>query len=164
MTFTFHFISSTITTHQEWEEMTHQVIQKALKHVNTSVQLRSYIDVLLKQVLESTQKQVYRTTEMFHKRISKTCYDKTVLQGIQKETTIKLNDVLNKISELKNEISEKVKYVNLCQTRLNNRSQRPGTELCRDRVEASLKKEHKMLEETFKNLNQLMIEVMNVKC
>lgn len=144
--------------------MTHQIIQKALKNLNCSVQLRSYIDVLLKQTMENIAKQVSRTTETFRKRISKTRYDKTVLEGIQKETTIKLNDVLNKIAELKNEITEKDKYVNLCQTRLSNRAQRPGPELCRDRVQETLMTELRTLEETLKNLNLVMAEVKYRLC
>lgn len=63
------------------------------------------------------------------------------------------------ITKLKKTISEKEGYMALAHTRLGNRAQRPGIELCRDLVETNLVNEVRELRENVAKLQQMMAEV-----
>lgn len=151
-------MSSTIT-HEEWERVTHGLVEKAAKEIANSKQLRSYFDVLMKQVVEDMSKQVYKVNEVFRKRITEYRHAKSVLEEIHKQSAQKVNDINRNIADLEKEMMEKEGYVRVCQMRLGSRAQRPMTELCNDKVEASLLKEYRTLRETVVNLSQMISEV-----
>ena len=154
---THHFCSN--TTIQEWQEYTSNAIQNTAKELNSAKPLRSYIDIILKQMVEDLTNQVSRTNEAFSKRISETRYAKTVLEGIHNTTALKANEMTRNITNIEKELAEKEGYLSLCQMRLANRAQRPGVELCQDRVQNTLVNELKALRETVGSLSQMLTEV-----
>lgn len=149
---------STIT-HDEWERLTHVLVERAAKEIANSKQLRSYFDILMKQVVEDMSKQVYKVNEVFRKRISEYRHAKSVLEEIHKQSAQKVNDITRNMAELEKEMLEKESHVRVCQMRLGSRAQRPITELCNDKVEATLLKEYRTLRETVVNLSQMISEV-----
>lgn len=147
------------TTTPEWIEYTKQGIQNTAKELNSAKPLRSYIDIILKQIVEDLSNQVVRTNEAFTKRISETRYAKTVLEGIHNQTALKVNNMSRNITNLEKELADKEGYLCLCQMRLANRAQRNGVELCQDSVQKSLIDELKTLRFTVGNLNQILTQV-----
>lgn len=134
-------------------------MQKTSKLIAESKQLRSFIDVLLNHATESVSKVVQRVNEAFRKRIADTRLAKESLEHLQKDTLQKLKDIATNIAELKTEIEAKEKYMKLCQNRLENRAQRPGPELCNDRVQQALAIELQTLQQTVAHLNHMIAEV-----
>lgn len=147
------------TTTQEWIEYTRENIQNTSKELNSAKPLRSYIDIILKQVVEDLSNQVGRTNEAFEKRITETRYAKTVLEDIHNQTARKVNDMCRNITNLEKELAEKEGYVSLCQSRLANRAQRPGIELCQDNVQKTLIDELTSLRATVGSLSQMLTQV-----
>lgn len=115
---------------------------------------------MLKQTIENVSKQVHRVNEEFQKRISDTRFAKATLENLQKDTLQKINDITTNITDLKTEIAAKEKYIALCRNRLANRAQRPGPELCKDRVQDCLIDELQTLQDTIQYLNQMISEVI----
>lgn len=68
------------------------------------------------------------------------------------------------ITKLKKAIAEKEGYMALAHTRLGNRAQRPGIELCRDLVETNLVNEVRELRENVARLQQMLAEVTTNFC
>lgn len=144
--------------------MTHALVQKTSKLIAESKQLRSFIDIMLNRAMESVSKQVLRVNEAFRKRITDTRLAKETLEILQKDTLQKLKDIAMNIIELQMEIAAKEKYIKLCQNRLENRAQRPGPELCNDRVQQALAVELLTLQQTVAHLNHMIAEVMFDLC
>lgn len=63
------------------------------------------------------------------------------------------------ITRLKTSLADKEKYMALAHTRLGNRAQRSGIELCRDHAESQLCEEIMMLREGVKEIQQMLVEV-----
>lgn len=75
------------------------------------------------------------------------------------KTVRQVNDMTRNITKLKKAIAEKEGYMALAHTRLGNRAQRPGIELCRDLVETNLVNEVRELRENVARLQQMLAEV-----
>lgn len=155
--YTFHSYSN--TTNEEWKNITATAIQNTAKELNSAMPLRSYVDIILKQIVEDLSNQVGRTNEAFTKRITETRYGKNVLEGIHNQTALKVNEMTRNITKIEKEIADKEGYLALVQMRLANRAQRPGVELCKDAVQDTLLRELETLRETVGNLNQMLMEV-----
>ncbi|XP_023021555.1 tektin C [Leptinotarsa decemlineata] len=125
-------------TLQEWEQFTNQNIEKAAKEINSARQLRSYVDILLKQVFEDLTAQFHSVNNAFRYRIEELKEAKTKMEIQHSEIVRQANEMTRTMTRLKKAISEKEGYMALAHTRLGNRAQRPGVELCKDLVEISL--------------------------
>lgn len=152
------FQTNSATTNEEWIECTRVGIQNTAKELNSAKQLRSYIDIILSQIVDDLTNQVGRTNESFVKRISETRYAKTVLEGIHNQTALKVNDVTRNITKLEKELAEKEGFLTLVQMRLANRAHRPGVELCQDSAHNALLDELRTLRETVGTLNQSLAQ------
>lgn len=153
-----NFVRSATTQH-EWEELTNRLLKDASNEIAASKQLRSFVDVTLNYAIEELSKQVDRTNEEFRKRIRDTQHAKAQLEQLQLHTQQKIADMLKNISDLQIELDAKEKYLALCHNRLENRTMRPGTELCRDRVQATLAIEMQTLRQTIHHLKHMIDEV-----
>jgi poly(3-hydroxybutyrate) depolymerase len=69
------------------------------------------------------------------------------------------NEMTRNITRLEKAIAEKEGFMALAHTRLGNRAQRPGIELCKDLVEISLVNEVAELRENVAQLQHMMAEV-----
>lgn len=127
--------------------------------MTSSKQLRSFADISLSRSLEEVTKQVNRTTEEFYKRIGDATYAKTSLEAQQNQTQLKINDIKKNLINLQTELEAKERFLVLCQNRLENRSLRPGTELCKDRVHGTLVNEMQTLQETIHHLKHMIRKV-----
>lgn len=143
----------------EWETLSEDLIRNASNEIASSLQLRSYTDITLNYSIEEIEKQIDCTSDEFCKRIDDTHYANTTLEGIQSQTQQKINDILKNITELRTELDAKEKYLILCKNRLENRTLRPGTELCKDRVQDSLFVEMQTLQQTIEHLKQMIDQV-----
>ncbi|CAH1155046.1 unnamed protein product [Phaedon cochleariae] len=123
---------------QEWEQYTRQNIEKSAKEINSARQLRSYVDVLLKQVIDDLQNQYHAVNNAFRRRIEELKEAKTKMEVQHSEIVRQANEMKRVTTRLDKSISEKEGYMALAHTRLGNRAQRPGIELCKDLVELSL--------------------------
>lgn len=139
-------------------------MQKSSNEVASSKQLRSFTDISLSRAIDDLSKQAHRTTEKFCKRIGDATYAKSALEAQQNQTQSKLNDIKKNIVNLQTEYEVKEKFLILCRNRLENRAMRPGTELCKDRVHATLVNEMQTLQETIRNLKQMInkVSLMNM--
>ena len=76
-------------TPEDWQDFSHQNIQKAEQERQSSVDLRSVIDGILQQTANDMRKQCNEVNVAFGKRIAET-----------KDTKSKLEDHLNKVISL----------------------------------------------------------------
>lgn len=67
-------------TVEEWEMFTVANIERASKEINSARQLRSYVDTLLKQVIEDLTNQFHAVNEAFRQRIEEVKGIKTKLE------------------------------------------------------------------------------------
>lgn len=148
-----------VTTQTEWEQLTHALLQKSSNEIASSKQLRSFADISLSRLMEDVSKQINRTTEEFLKRIGDATYAKSALETQQNQTQLKINDIKRNLVNLQTELESKEQFLVLCQNRLENRSLRPGTELCKDRVHGTLVNEMQTLQETIYNLKHMIRKV-----
>lgn len=151
-------MNSSTTTGPEWDVVTNQTIENTAKELNSAKNIRSFIDILLNQIVEDLNNQVDRTNEAFTKRISETRYTKNKLEGIHNETAKQIINIARTINRLEKELAEKEGYLALVQMRLANRAQRPGVELCKDAAQDQLMKELYILRETVGKLNQMLAQ------
>lgn len=157
--FLLFFFDCSVTTQNEWEHLTHTLLQKSSDEITSSKQLRSFTDISLSRTLEELAKQVNRTNEEFYKRIGDATYAKTALEEQQNQTQIKINDIKKNLINLQTELEAKERFLVLCRNRLENRALRPGTELCKDRVHETLVNELRTLQETIHHLQHMIKKV-----
>lgn len=148
-----------VTTQSQWEQLTHNLLQKSSNEITSSKQLRSFANISLSRTIEDLSKQVNRTTEEFYKRIGDAMYAKSALETQQNQIQMKISDIKKNLVNLHAELEAKEKFLVLCQHRLENRALRPGTELCKDRVHGTLVNEMHTLQETIRNLKQMIHKV-----
>lgn len=149
-------------TQSEWETLSEDLIRNASNEIASSLHLRSYTDITLNYCIEEIEKQIDCTSNVFSKRIDDTHSAKATLECIQSQTQQKINDILKNITELRTELDAKEKYLILCKNRLENRTLRPGTELCNDRVQNSLFVEMQTLQQTMAHLKQMIEQVRSL--
>lgn len=120
--------------------------------------MESYIDIILKQIVEDLTNQINRTNEAFNKRISETRYVKNRLEDIHNETFKQVMEMRKNLTRLEKELAEMEGYLALTQMRLANRCQRPGAELCKDNPQETLMTELLNIRKTVGSLNQMFAE------
>uniref|UniRef100_A0A1B6D5E5 Tektin n=1 Tax=Clastoptera arizonana TaxID=38151 RepID=A0A1B6D5E5_9HEMI len=147
-----------VITLQEWSDHTQNNIDQARKELVSGRPLRSYVDQILKQVIEDLWQQYYTVNEAFKRRIEEYKECKAKLENLHFETVRQANEMTRNITQLEKALEEKEGFVALAHTRLGNRAQRIGIELCRDEVQIKLENEVKDLEEVCSTLQQMISE------
>ncbi|PNF43147.1 Tektin-1 [Cryptotermes secundus] len=145
-------------TREEWEHFSKKFIERAAKDVNNTRPLRSYIDILLKQVTEDLLNQYRVTNESFSRRIRETRDAKIKLENEHHETMQQANDMLRNITRLEKAIAEKEGFMALAFTRLGQRAQRSAVERTRDEVETKLVAEVQELRDNVSVLQEMLSE------
>ncbi|XP_050304973.1 tektin-1 [Anthonomus grandis grandis] len=125
-------------TNEEWEEYTNNNIEKAAKEINSARQLRAYTDIIIKQAISDLWDQYNAVNSAFKRRIDEIKEAKTKMEVQHSEIVRQGNEITRTITELEKSLQEKEGFMALAHTRLGNRAQRPGVELCKDSVEIAL--------------------------
>ncbi|XP_055912711.1 tektin-1 [Eupeodes corollae] len=142
----------------EWEHKTYQNVQDNAKELNSATQLRAYVDILLKQVVEDMQNQTDRTNEAFDMRINEMRHVKKMLEQKHSDVVNHISDVNRNLVQLETELADREESLHLCLVRLSNRSQRPGLELTCDAVQNALNSEMRVLKENISRLKKKVAE------
>ncbi|XP_014489348.1 PREDICTED: tektin-1 [Dinoponera quadriceps] len=146
-------------TIDEWEQQTNNNVIEANKEVNSSKQLRSYIDTIIKQTIDGLNEQKDATNKAFTHRNEQTQEAKKKLELRHSEVLKQIAAMTDNIAQIKNSISDKEGYIALVKERLGSRCQRPEAEVTRDLTEANLVKELYVLRNIVANLQQMLCEV-----
>lgn len=83
-------------TAEEWEMTTNENFNNAAKEINSAVSIRSYVDILLKQIIEDLYNQYNLVNEAFRRRIEETKEAKTKLE-LQHYEVKTMNDYRNSL-------------------------------------------------------------------
>nr|CAI5860677.1 unnamed protein product [Callosobruchus analis] len=145
-------------TLQEWEKYTRRNIENGAKEINSARQLRSYVDTLLIQVIDDLRAQCHAVNNAFRRRIEELKGAKTKMEVQHAKVARQVNEIGRAITRLEKSISEKEGYMALAHTRLGNRAQRPGMELCKDNVGFALTNEVAELRSNLADLQLKMSE------
>lgn len=145
-------------TQEEWELFTKKSIEDAAKEINNTVHFRSYVDTILKQAVTDLISQYNLVQAAFHRRISETKQTKAKLEIQHAEIVRQINDMTLMIINLEKAICTKEGFMALNHTRLGNRAQRDGAELCRDLVETKLVDEARQIRNNTALLQQTLAE------
>ncbi|CAG9799360.1 unnamed protein product [Chironomus riparius] len=144
------------STMQEWTRETTKNIELCKQEIKCGMSLRSYVEILFKQVVEDISNQFNRTNESFRTRMEEIRYMKMKLEGLHCGTANQVNDLTRNITKLEKELAEKERYVALSQMRLGNRAQRVGIELCKDKAQDTLMRELMALKDTYTKLSHMI--------
>jgi len=131
-------IAANSVTPEEWESFSNKNVLKAESERNSSVTLRSMIDEILQETYDDQQKQCDNVNLSFAKRIEETEKAKTKLEDHLAKVEGEIGDMEFNIHSLREAIKDKEAPMQVSQTRLDTRTQRPNIELCRDRVQYKL--------------------------
>jgi len=131
-------IETNSVTPEEWESFSNKNFLKAERECNSSKTLRSMIDEILQEVYNDQQKQCVIVNIALNKRIEETEKAKTKLEDHHAKVLEEIREMEDNISSLQQSIAEKEAPLKVAQTRLDNRTERPNVELCRDRVQYRL--------------------------
>ncbi|KAL1132235.1 hypothetical protein AAG570_010192 [Ranatra chinensis] len=150
-------------TQEEWIAHSQQIIDDAQKELVSGRPIRAYVDVLLKQVIEDLWKQYDIVNEAFRRRIQEYKDLKEKLENHHFETVRQVNEAGMTIEKLQKAIAEKEGFMALAHTRLGNRCQRSGVELCRDEAETYLVDEVRQIKNVTSLLQQKLVETQAVQ-
>lgn len=145
-------------TQEEWEEFTKNNLEKAAKEINSARQLRAYTDILIRQAIDDLWDQYQAVNSALKRRIAETREAKTKMEIQHSEIVRQVNEMTRTITNLEKSLAEKEGFMALAHTRLGNRAQRPGIELCKDSVEIALVREVAELRKNCAELQHMLVE------
>lgn len=167
-------IAPNSVTPEEWETFSNKNVLKAESERNSAVTLRSMIDEILQETYDDQQKQCDNVNLSFSKRIEETEKAKNELEDHLAKVEVEISDMEDNINALNFAINEKEPPMQVSQTRLDTRTQRPNVELCRDPVQYKLVNEvgeisynisrlTEMLQESEASLKALVRQKLNLE-
>lgn len=125
-------ISPKSLTAEEWQQLSHELINKAESERQNAIKLRSFIDTILQQAHCDLVRQKERTDLAFEKRIRETKETKAKLEDHLNQVLSQIREMEENVDRLQKAICEKEPALRLAITRMGHREQRPNNELCRD--------------------------------
>ena len=117
-----------------------------------------YIDASLKTTCDDMKFQCKATNLALEDRVTETKRAKTLLENHLSKVNKEIGDQEKNISELTKAIEDKLSVMMVAQTRLNERSERPNVELCRDIVQYQLISEVNEITENVKRMKQRLTD------
>ncbi|WAR03518.1 TEKT1-like protein [Mya arenaria] len=123
---------------EDWQDFSHENIEKAERERQSSVALRSLVDGILQQTSNDMRKQCREVNISFEKRINETKDTKSKLEDHLNKVLAQMAEMEENIARLQKAIQDKEAPMKLAQTRLDTRTERPNVELCRDPVQYRL--------------------------
>jgi len=134
-------IDANSVTPDQWEDFSNENILAAEKQRQNSVNLRSLVDGILQSVANDMLKQKETVDIAMTKRIDETRQAKEKLEDHLSKVKKQITEMEDNIDRLCKAIGDKEAPLKLSHTRLDNRSDRPNVELCRDPVQYKLVEE-----------------------
>lgn len=142
------------TTPQQWEDFSRYNKERAEAEMDASKRLREAIHHTIHQTDNDLEAQKTATEYGFRKRIREFERALDELNWQKAQTEEEIAELEEDIRRLGDGIRAKINPMKLAQTRLENRTYRPGVELCRDNPQYGLTDEVKQLEATKKSLEE----------
>lgn len=126
------------STPESWAQNSHDNIVAAENERMASIQMRELIANILQDTSRDMREQADRVENAFSKRVEEMAGAKAKMENQLENTLDEIARQENNILELKKAIRDKEAPMKVAQTRLNDRSFRPGIELCRDPAHTQL--------------------------
>ncbi|KAK6638142.1 hypothetical protein RUM44_008570 [Polyplax serrata] len=143
---------------EEWARYSEEIIKSSEKKIQAARLFGAHVKLLLDEIIGDLTDEYCRVNEMFHRRITDVKEAKLKLEEQRHVITRQVDDMNQNISNLVKAIQEKEGFLALAQTRLEKRSNRPGIELVKDRVEHSLVNEILSIKDSVAELQKLHAE------
>ncbi|KAM6958863.1 tektin-2 [Aplochiton taeniatus] len=142
------------TTPQQWEQFSLHNVTRAREEIQMSLQLREDMSLTRAQLRNELEAQRQATEFAIRKRTHNLERAHKELNWQLQNTEDEIMDMERDIRMLDEDIRAKTAPLKLAQTRLGNRTKRPGVDLCRDEVQYGLVEETKQIEATILALRQ----------
>lgn len=126
------------STPESWAQFSHDNIVAAEHERMSSIQLRTTIDNILEDTSRDMREQCDTVDVSFQKRVDEMQEAQTKMEENLKKMCQEVAQMESNIANLNLAIQNKDDPMKVAQTRLDNRTYRPGTELCRDPVQYKL--------------------------
>ncbi|XP_064204867.1 tektin-2 isoform X1 [Anguilla rostrata] len=149
------------TSPQQWELFSRSNVSRAREEMQASQQLRGDMKLTKAQVLIELQAQHMATDFALRKRahqLERAC-DEMAWQ--LKQTKDEMTELEQDIRGLEEDLVAKTAPLKLVHTRLENRTMRPGADLCRDEVHFGLVEEAQQLEATIRALKEKLAQAQH---
>lgn len=143
---------------ESWQKITLDTIQRTSQDITKGRSLRSFVDVLLRQVAEDIFSKTEATNVAFKKRIVEVKATKDRLEDVHRETSRQVNEIERNLGKLEHELATKEGFIAACTARLGERKKRPGSELCLDIPQETLLRELANLTLSCKQLEQMITD------
>ncbi|KAK1804877.1 hypothetical protein P4O66_019130 [Electrophorus voltai] len=149
------------TTPQQWEQFSHYNISRAKAEMQNSLQLRENISLGKAQVQNELDAQRIATEFALRKRTHHVEQAHQELLWQLKTTQDEISELEEDVHGLEKDLQAKMAPLKLVHTRLENRTKRPGMDLCRDHVQYGLVEEVKQLDSTILALKQKLAKAQD---
>ncbi|KAM6967582.1 tektin-2-like [Aplochiton taeniatus] len=149
------------SSHQEWERFTQSNMARAEREMQASRQLRDTITRDRSQRQTDLRAQRIDTEFGLRKRAHQLQQACGELRWQQKATREEILALERDIHLLRQALTAKESPLKLVHTRLEKRSRRPETDLCRDQVQSQLVEETKNLETTMERLEEKLAQTIH---
>merc|ERR1719192_539785 len=126
-----------------------------------SIQLRTLVDNVLEDTSRDMREQADQVDVNFTKRITEMDDAKTKLEENLHKVVKQIKDQESNIANLEQAIRDKEDPLKVAQTRLYNRTYRPGVEMCRDPAQYHLVGEVNEINQSVDALKQQLNQAVN---
>ncbi|KAM6317305.1 tektin-3-like [Podargus strigoides] len=155
-------VDATISVPESWAKFTDDNILLSQSEQAASAKLRDNIESLLVVSANEMWRQFNAVNVAFTNRIAEMTDAKSKIQIHLAKTLQEIFHVEMNIEALRKAIRDKESPLKVAQTRLDQRTQRPHAELCRDVAQIRLVNEVHEIDETIQSLQQRLRDAQNV--
>ncbi|KAM3858106.1 tektin-2 [Diretmus argenteus] len=149
------------STPQEWAQFSQYNVARAQEAMQVSQQIREDMSLTRAQLQNELETQRCATEFALRKRTHHEDRARDELEWQRENTEDEMTEMENDIRGLDEDLRVKTASLKLAHTRLENRTKRPGMDLCRDEVQRGLVDEVNQLEATIKALRQKLSEAQH---
>ncbi|CAG5117655.1 unnamed protein product [Candidula unifasciata] len=149
------------STPESWAQFSHDNIARAEHERMASIQLRTLVDNVLEDTSRDMREQADHVYANFVNRIAEMEDAKAKLEENLTKVVKQIKDQEQNLEDLQQAIRDKEDPLKVAQTRLYNRTYRPGVELCRDAPQYHLVGEVNEINQSIDALRQRLNEAQN---
>ncbi|KAF7669652.1 hypothetical protein LDENG_00159080 [Lucifuga dentata] len=149
------------TTPLEWLQFSQYNVARAQEAMQASQEMREEMSLTIAQLQNELDTQHSATAFALRKRNHHEEQASDELKWQIRNTEDEMKDMESDIRGLDEDLRAKTAYLKLAHTRLENRTTRPGMDLCRDEVQHGLVNEVHQLEATITALTQKLSEAQH---